>query len=38
MEELNKAIENEDYDNILNECNILLYETEFKLKGTSPAY
>ena len=33
MEELYKAIENEEYDNIINECNILLYEPEIKLKG-----
>ena len=34
MEELFKAIEQEDHDNVLNECNILLFEPEHKLKGT----
>lgn len=35
MQELRAAIQNEDFDAILNECNILLFETEFELKGTA---
>ena len=35
MEELYTAINEENYDDIINECNILLYEPEHKLKGKS---